>query len=111
MRKYSSFRGLIAPGHRKLRPLLVDDPNSPGMDHIREYEGEEAQAAGWPSDDRQPVAVVPRLSDAEYDALLSRSVVFLDLLDASGVTTVVECLARCTPVLINPLAPIREYLG
>jgi hypothetical protein len=35
----------------------------------------------------------------------------LDLIAAAGVTTVVECLARGTPLLINALPGVKEYLG
>jgi hypothetical protein len=102
---------LRAPGHRKVRPLLVEDPNSKGIEHVRIYEREEAAARGCAIDEVQHVEVISRLSNADYDRLLSESVVFLDLIDASAVTTIVECLARCTPLLINPLPGVQEYLG
>jgi hypothetical protein len=51
------------------------------------------------------------VSDDEYDALLENSVVFLKLRDAPADTTVVECIARNTPILINRLPGVVEYLG
>jgi hypothetical protein len=111
LRRYSSFQILKAEGYRKVRPLLVEDPNSKGMDHVKVYEKEEAAARGCPIEEVQKVEVVTRLSNEDYDELLSKSVVFLDLIDASAVTTIVECLARCTPLLINPLPAVKEYLG
>jgi len=111
LRRYSSFRMLEAKGHRKVRPLLVDDPNSRGMDHIRVYEKEEAASVSWPARDLEEVEIITRLSNSDYDDLLSKSVVFLDLLDASAATTIIECIARCTPLLINPLPGVKEYLG
>jgi hypothetical protein len=51
------------------------------------------------------------LSDADYDQLLSCNVVFIELRDASANNTVIECLARGTPLLVNPLPAVREYLG
>jgi len=57
------------------------------------------------------VAVKERVSDQEFDNLLSSSIVFINLYDAMANTTVVECLSRNTPILINRLAGVEEYLG
>jgi lipopolysaccharide biosynthesis glycosyltransferase len=111
LRRYSSFERLEAGSYRKLRPLLVEDPNSAGMDHVRVYEKEEARAAGNSKRTYGEVEIVTRRSNSDYDELLSKCVVFLDLIDASAVTTVVECLARCTPLLVNRLPALEEYLG
>ena len=35
----------------------------------------------------------------------------VDLIDASASNTVVECLARGTPLLVNRLPAVEEYLG
>lgn len=51
------------------------------------------------------------LPNDEYDVLLSENVVFLDLYDASANNTIIECIARGTPVLVNPLEAVVEYLG
>ncbi|MEZ5573715.1 MAG: hypothetical protein R3E64_17110 [Halioglobus sp.] len=51
------------------------------------------------------------LPNAEYDQLLSRNIVFIELYDASANNTVIECIARGTPLLVNPLPAVREYLG
>jgi hypothetical protein len=51
------------------------------------------------------------LSNARYDQLLSENIVFLDLYDASANNAIVECIARNTPVLVNPLEAVVEYLG
>lgn len=51
------------------------------------------------------------LSPSEYDDWLSRNIVFLDLLRASANNTVIECIARGTPLLVNPLPSVVEYLG
>jgi hypothetical protein len=59
----------------------------------------------------QPVERLTRLSGAAYDELLSKAVVFLDLIDASAVTTIVECMVRGTPLLVNRLPAVVEYLG
>jgi hypothetical protein len=51
------------------------------------------------------------LSNEDYDDLLSQSVVFVHLYDASANNAVIECIARATPILVNPLPAVREYLG
>lgn len=51
------------------------------------------------------------LPDKEYDRLLAENIVFVYLYDASANNTVAECIARNTPILINPIEPVREYLG
>jgi hypothetical protein len=57
------------------------------------------------------VQVVPAVEDAEYDQLLTESVVFLHLRDAPANTVIVECLARGTPVCVNRVGGVEEYLG
>jgi glycosyltransferase involved in cell wall biosynthesis len=57
------------------------------------------------------VELLGRVSDDEYDALLEDSVFFLNLRDAPANTTVVECIVRNTPILINRLPGVVEYLG
>lgn len=51
------------------------------------------------------------LNNELYDALLSQSIVFCDLFDSSANNTVIECIARATPLLVNPLPAVLEYLG
>lgn len=54
---------------------------------------------------------VTQLSNDDYDALLEQNLVFLDLYDSSANCAIIECIARATPVLVNPLEAVREYLG
>ncbi|BEQ13477.1 tetratricopeptide repeat protein [Desulfoferula mesophila] len=51
------------------------------------------------------------LPNAEYDELLAQNLVFLYLFDSAANNTIVECIARATPLLVNPLPAVREYLG
>jgi hypothetical protein len=51
------------------------------------------------------------LPHGEYDAILSQNLVYLDLYDASANNAVVECIARATPLLVNRLPAVVEYLG
>lgn len=57
------------------------------------------------------VMMLDRVTDEEYDQLLSSSIVFLNLYDATSTTTVIECLARNTPLVVNRLPGVTEYLG
>jgi hypothetical protein len=57
------------------------------------------------------VQIVSYLRDDEYDELLSRNIVFLDLYASSANNVIVECIARTTPILVNPLPAVVEYLG
>jgi hypothetical protein len=69
--------------------------------------------------DKQPVSlkmndtvsIMERVDDERYDDLLSSSVVFLNMYDAPAITTVIECLGRNTPILVNRLPGVEEYLG
>lgn len=58
------------------------------------------------------VDMLPRLSDEGYDDLLaSEGIVFLDLIDASAVNTVLECLLRGTPLIVRRHPALEEVLG
>lgn len=54
---------------------------------------------------------LPYLQPDKYDKLLSSSVVFLDLIDTSANSAIIECIASATPILVNPLDAVVEYLG
>ena len=54
--------------------------------------------------------IAPLDADA-YERLLSRNVVFLELLRAMANNTVVECIARNTPLVVNRLPGPEWYLG
>lgn len=51
------------------------------------------------------------VDNTNYDYLLSRNIVFLDLFDASANNTVLECIFRNTPLIVNKLPAVVEYLG
>jgi hypothetical protein len=57
------------------------------------------------------VETLPFLDHRAYDELLSCNLVFVELYAASATNVVVECMARATPILVNPLPAVREYLG
>ena len=47
----------------------------------------------------------------EYDNLLSKNLVFVDLFDAAANNTVLECIVRNTPIIINKIEGVVDYLG
>jgi len=47
----------------------------------------------------------------EYDQLLSNNIVIINLFDASANNTVLECIIRNTPIIVNRLPAVEEYLG
>lgn len=64
------------------------------------------------------VTVKEYLEDDNYDSFLIQNIVFLQLVDASACNTVIECIVRCTPIVINRINPsnpdddpLVEYLG
>ncbi len=61
--------------------------------------------------DFHSVSIIPYLANREYDRLLSQNVVFLHLYDSSACNAIVECMVRQTPLLVNPLPAVVEYLG
>jgi len=55
--------------------------------------------------------VVDFVSNIEYDRMLSENIVFVNFYDTSANNAVIECMARNTPILVNPLEAVVEYLG
>ena len=103
LRNYQAFHDLIVPpGYQK---YLLKSPDV-NFDQIYNLNKERVQLK---VDDG--VTIRDRVADDEYDELLSSSIVFLSLYDAPANTTVVECLARNTPLVVNRLPGIEEYLG
>ena len=52
-----------------------------------------------------------RLSNGEYDKVLSSCVAISEAFAIGGTNVVVECIARGTPLLTNQVAGATEYLG
>jgi hypothetical protein len=47
----------------------------------------------------------------QYDKLFTENIIFIDLFDAAANNVVIECLARNTPLLVNKISGITDYLG
>ena len=57
------------------------------------------------------VNIIHKLSNNEYDNLFISSIIFIFLFDASAVNTIIEAIVRNTPILVNKIEPVVEYLG
>jgi hypothetical protein len=51
------------------------------------------------------------LDNSTYDTLLTQNIIFVHLVDASAINTVIECIARNTPIIINKHPAVVELLG
>lgn len=57
------------------------------------------------------VNILDYLNNDEYDKIFSENIVFLNLINCSAANTIIECIVRNTPIVINRLEPVEEYLG
>jgi hypothetical protein len=62
-------------------------------------------------DYHQSVNEIEYLENNDYDKLLSQNIVFINLVDASAINTLLECIMRNTPIIINPIDAVVEILG
>jgi hypothetical protein len=51
------------------------------------------------------------VDDRKFDELIASSVILCEYLDVSASNTVVEAIARSTPIFVNRLPALEEYLG
>lgn len=57
------------------------------------------------------VTEIATVGSGAYDVLLSRNIVFVELIAAVANNTIVECIARNTPIVVNRLPGPEYYLG
>jgi hypothetical protein len=57
------------------------------------------------------VQVLSRLSDDEYEDSLLKNVFFTEYFAVSASNVVLECIAHGTPLVVNRLPAVEEYLG
>ena len=57
------------------------------------------------------VTLISHLNNEEYDNLLAENIVFINLINASACNTLIECVVRNTPILINRIEAVEEVLG
>ena len=96
------------PGYRK---VLLEVAGQHVKDYFQAEEEHLFRQGAFRPDLRQTVQAVPYVSNEVYDDLLSENLVFLDLYASSANNAIVECIARGTPLLVNRLPAVEEYLG
>ena len=57
------------------------------------------------------IKIITYLENNHYDLLLMQNIVFINLVDASAVNTIIECIVRNTPIFVNRLHATEEALG
>lgn len=100
LRKLQAIHQIKANGHRRVMLKKT---------HTDSYLQNEISTFGNRID--PDVEVFTMVSNEEYDELLSSSVVICWLYATAANNLVLECIARKTPLLINPLPSVVEYLG
>ncbi len=100
LRKLQAIHRLRAPGHERVMLL---------KGRTQHYLDREITRFG---DMRDPhVRMLSMVSDDAYDRLLASSVVLCLMYATAANNAVIECLARATPIIVNPLPAVVEYLG
>jgi hypothetical protein len=64
-----------------------------------------------PSENVSSAASPPSQSNSEYEKLFVNSCLFIDLEDSCANNTILECIKFNTPIIINKIPAIVEYLG
>ncbi len=100
-----------AAGYQKIRlvPRFFDDADR----YLTELMAKEAENISIPLSKAYSANTheIQHLPNGEYDSLLSQNIGFVDLYDSGANNTVVECIARATPLLVNKLPSVIQYLG
>ena len=57
------------------------------------------------------IEIMEYVDNHNYDQLLTKNIVFLNLVDGSAINTLLECLVRNTPIVVNRHPAVVEILG
>ncbi|NEO87712.1 MAG: glycosyltransferase family 1 protein [Spirulina sp. SIO3F2] len=93
-----------------LKKAILQPTSVINIQHFQQALTRELETIGY-AIDTASVQALQFLNKDDYEDLLSKVVVFIHLYDASANNTIVECIARNTPLLVNPLPAVIEYLG
>jgi len=104
LRKLHSIYYLPVADKLKKAIVKLNEP------HIDRMFALEQQEYGLKLDD-ECVEAINYLLPGEYDSLLSENIVYLELYDSGANNVIIECMVRNTPILVNPLPAVKEYLG
>lgn len=108
LRRLAAIHELPLPAERKV--FLIPQAGAGMSRFMSVLEGERLDAGAPPTHEWR-VTWMPYQSAADYDSILASSVMFLDLRGAVANNAIIEAIVRATPVLVNPLPSVREYLG
>ncbi|MFD1344461.1 hypothetical protein [Litorisediminicola beolgyonensis] len=100
LRRLQAIHRLRAIGHKRV--MLLKHLTSTYLDTEIAIFGDHRDPA---------VEMVDYISNDNYDSLLSSAAVLCLLYGTAANNVVIECIARATPILINPLPAVVEYLG
>jgi hypothetical protein len=100
LRQVQAIYRIKGKGHRK---LMLRKRTS-----IKSLEREIKEMGNFTN---KSVTVKDFVSNDDYDKILSSSVVLCLLYATAANNLVLECIARHTPIIINPLPSVVEYLG
>lgn len=100
LRKLHAIHLLRAPGHHRI--MLLKQHTLAFMEREMAVFGDHRDAA---------VEMRHLIPDDEYDTLLASAVVLCLMYATAANNLVIECIARATPIIINPLPAAVEYLG
>ena len=108
LRKMNSIYELNTGKRYKKIWLRSDSEYAPYMKSI-EHKTQSIHSEG--NYKNSSVELPEHLTNRDYDNLMCRCVVFLDLYDSSANNAIVESIARNTPILVNKIPAVVEYLG
>jgi hypothetical protein len=123
--KYNSNKNIIQLGQqlRKLSSIYIlpDIPNFSKMwltgtmqfDKLNTFLNEEIELFNLDNSviDINKIPMTYTKDFGKYDKLLTNNLVFMDLYDAAANNAIVECIVRNTPIIVNKLPGVVDYLG
>ena len=108
LRSLTAIHRLEIPASRKVLLVPQTGENLPRFAAVLDGD---CVHHGTPPAAEWGIPIVPHLPNADYDELLCSSLVFLNLYGAVANNAILDCMVRATPVLVNGLPSVREYLG
>ncbi|WP_448871317.1 glycosyltransferase [Desulfobulbus propionicus] len=100
LRKIQAIFRIKAPTHRKI--MLLKKHTFLFMQREISIFGDSRNSS---------VEMLEYVSNEKYDDLLTQSVVLCLMYSTAANNILIECIARATPILVNPLPGAVEYLG
>jgi len=99
LRNFESFFDLKADNYQKIMTRLSENE----LDMVRVI---------IPKNQFKTVHILPnRLQQPKYELIFESSIVFLNLFDCAACNTINECIITNTPILVNKINGVVDYLG